>query len=278
MAREFDRKFGDAFLATVPTDPGVYRFLDKDGTTIYVGKAKSLRRRLAQYRLSKRKRKDRRQRKIVAAAATITWEITETDLDACLLEVRLIQKLQPKLNVASAFSFLYPYLGVALDNGKLRIGYTTTASALPAHTLFGAFRSRDVCKEAYFSLLRLLSLVGHREPKRKGDPKPLARHTHDVAFRRVPDDWNDAWRKFFRGESRVALESLAVALLDSPDARARARLIEEDLAALAVFFETEAKPLGRAISATLYEGAYPIPQSERDPLFLRFRALSIPSP
>jgi hypothetical protein len=67
------------------------------------------------------------------------------------------------------------------------------------------------------------------------------------------------------------LESLAVALLDHPAATARRGEIQEDLRALARLFDEEAVMLARARTATGY-AAYPVPQAERDPLFLLARA------
>jgi excinuclease ABC subunit C len=57
--RLFDRKFGAGFLDEVPAAPGVYRFHDADGALFYVGKAANLRRRLGQYRLTGRRKKER---------------------------------------------------------------------------------------------------------------------------------------------------------------------------------------------------------------------------
>jgi len=52
--RIFERKFGTDFLATVPREPGIYRMYDAAGGLFYVGKARNLRRRLAQYRTARR--------------------------------------------------------------------------------------------------------------------------------------------------------------------------------------------------------------------------------
>jgi hypothetical protein len=60
----FDRKFGADFLAGVPSAPGVYHFYDAVGVLLYVGKARDLRRRLGQYRTTRRT--DRRPVTIVA--------------------------------------------------------------------------------------------------------------------------------------------------------------------------------------------------------------------
>ena len=113
--RLFDAKFGRNFLAAVPTAPGVYRFYDGPGALLYVGKAANLRRRLAQYRTAGRKRKERKRRALVTAAARIAWDVCESPLAAALTEIRLIQTLRPRRNVASAFPFLYPYVGIRAE-------------------------------------------------------------------------------------------------------------------------------------------------------------------
>src|SRR5688500_8733930 len=106
--KKFDRKFGVEFLPNLPACPGVYRVLNDEGQTVYVGKAKNLRRRLAQYRNAKRCKAHRKMRSIIGDAAKIEWEIYPSDLEACLQEAKLIQTLRPRWNVAGAFAFLYP--------------------------------------------------------------------------------------------------------------------------------------------------------------------------
>src|SRR5690348_15603957 len=106
--RSFDRKFGADFLASLPDSPGIYLVYDGAGELIYVGKAKNLKRRLAQYRNTQRLKKHRRMRGIVKDATRIETRCAETHLDACLTETQLIQKHRPRWNIASAFPFLYP--------------------------------------------------------------------------------------------------------------------------------------------------------------------------
>jgi len=72
--RIFERKFGTDFLATVPREPGIYRMYDAAGGLFYVGKARNLRRRLAQYRTARRTKKDRKRRTLVRSADRIEWQ------------------------------------------------------------------------------------------------------------------------------------------------------------------------------------------------------------
>jgi GIY-YIG catalytic domain-containing protein len=71
----FERKFGTDFLATVPREPGIYRMYDAAGGLFYVGKARNLRRRLAQYRAARRTKKDRKRRTLVRSADRIEWQV-----------------------------------------------------------------------------------------------------------------------------------------------------------------------------------------------------------
>lgn len=272
--RIFDRKFGADFLAGVPSCPGVYRFYDEAGTLLYVGKARDLRRRLAQYRTTRRIKKDGKRRALVRSAARIVWDVCDSELDASLREIRLIQALRPRENVAGAFPFLYPFIGIHADGIATRFCLTTSPGAFPAFEFHGAFRSRDVTGEAFFSLMRLLRFVGHPIPRRRRQRLALPKHSYVVGFRRLPRDWPAVWSRFLRGASREALEQLVLRLLEHEGARARSAEIQENLRAVKRFFDDEAFELAAAIAATGY-GAYPVPQHDRDALFLEYRQRAV---
>jgi hypothetical protein len=91
-------------------------------------------------------------------------------------------------------------------------------------------------------------------------------------FRRLPRDWPELWTALLRGVSSAALEQLSLRLLDHDGACARSAAVHEDLRAVERFFDDEATALARAIAATGY-GGYPVPQRDRDALFLRYRDL-----
>jgi excinuclease ABC subunit C len=274
--RIFDRKFGADFLAGVPRAPGVYRMYDAAGGLLYVGKARSLRDRLAQYRTARRTRKDRKRRALVRGAQRIEWQACASDLEASLTEIELIQALRPTRNVAGAFPFLYPFIGIQVDGATTRFCLTTSPEAFTGFELHGAFRSRAVTREAFFALMRLLRFVGHPKARRPRDRLSVPRHSHLCAFRRLPPEWPAQWNALLRGASQVALEQLSLRLLEYDGACARSAAIHADLGAVKQFFDDEASTLARAITATGYVG-YPVPQRDRDALFLRYRGSVAPA-
>ncbi len=268
--RLFDEKFGARFLVTVPAAPGVYRLLDAAGALLYVGKAANLRRRLGQYRLTGRRKKERKRRALVKAAARITWEVCESPLAAALAEIRLIQTLRPPRNVASAYPFLYPFVGIAAEGDEVYFCLTTLPAGFPTVLFHGAFRSRDTTRTAFFALMTLLRYVGHPVPRHRCRRLGTARHSVVRGFRRLPADSAAAWGDLLRGESRHALERLALRLVEHAGARARRKETHEALRAIARFFEEEARALARVRAATGFP-LYPVPQQDRDLLFAQCR-------
>jgi hypothetical protein len=271
--RVFDRKFGADFLAGVPCEPGVYHLYDAAGALLYIGKARDLRRRLAQYRTTRRIKKDRKRRGLVRAASRIVWQVCDSELEASLTEIRQIQALRPPKNVAGAFPFLYPFVGIHVDGPETRFCLTTSPEAFPPFGFHGAFRSREVTREAFFALMRLLRVLGHPTPRPRRDRSSTPRHSHVYGFRRLPPDTAETWEALLRGVSREALEGLSLRLLEHAGARARSAEIEEDLRAIGRFFDDETSRLAAAIAATGYSD-YPVPQRERDALFIRWGAPS----
>jgi DNA polymerase III subunit epsilon len=79
-----------------PTRPGVYRFLGRSSEVLYVGRARDLRARLRSYFRSERQRPA--VEAAVAAAESIEWQVTGSELEAALLELRLIRELRPPGN------------------------------------------------------------------------------------------------------------------------------------------------------------------------------------
>jgi hypothetical protein len=271
--RSFDRRFGKELLSAVPKGAGVYRFYDETEVVIYVGKAINLRRRLSQYRNAKRIKKHHKMREIVKHAVRFDWTECSSHLDACLEEARAIQRLRPKWNISGAFHFLYPMIGLRFDGGNLHFCYTTSPDAMAEDVgglleFHGAYRSRYRTREAFFALMELLRFVGHSSPKNKHRSK--VRFSHHYVFRQLPEDWRASWGAFFRGESRDALAELVLALTENAGARRSPKKIQALLNSLAQFWRHEIVPLRKARASSGFLN-YPVPQAERDLIFLRQR-------
>jgi len=269
-ASVFDQKFGEGLLADVGTGPGVYRYADAEGVVIYVGKAKNLRRRLASYRNAGRKKTHRKMRRVVKAAASLSYEHVATEEAALLLENALILELKPALNVDGAFTFLYPAIGVGRTDKHSLLCFTTQPEEYASHGLswYGTFRSRPRAKLAFDALVELLSLIGHKE-KRTALPAHSARRgSRFVGLRQLPPELADSLPCFFAGEDGAFLGALSRALLSKPRARQDAGEVQEKLGALKHFFDRDAVRLRDALRTLGRPGTF-VSGTERDALFIR---------
>jgi excinuclease ABC subunit C len=268
--RAFDEKFGEQFLASVPTSPGVYRYLGADGEVLYVGKAKNLRRRLGNYRNASRKRVHRKMRTLVRLASRLDVEPLESEEAALLREGELIRTLRPPHNVDQAYSFLYPSIGIGYWDKRLVLCLSTSPEAYAESEIefFGCFRSRLRARAAFDALVELLSLLGHREKATRLADLPRQRGSSLVGFRQVPAEAVEALPAFLAGRESALLARMAHLLLAHPRARREAATVQEHFEALSLFFERDAARLAAALRATGTVLRH-VPREERDALFVR---------
>ncbi|MFF5474480.1 excinuclease ABC subunit UvrC [Streptomyces achromogenes] len=104
----------------VPDSPGVYRFRDEHRRVIYVGKAKSLRQRLANY-FQDLANLHPRTRTMVTTAASVEWTVVSTEVEALQLEYSWIKEYDPRFNVKYRDDKSYPYLAVTLNEQFPRV-------------------------------------------------------------------------------------------------------------------------------------------------------------
>lgn len=145
----------DDIVKALPQNPGIYKYLDKAGEIIYVGKAKNLKKRVSSYFV--KNHQSYKTNLLVKKIAAIEYVVTDTENDALLLENILIKKLQPRYNVMLKDDKTYPWL--IIKNEKFPRVFYTRQKIKDGSEYFGPFTS-------VYMLKTLLSLIRQLYPIR----------------------------------------------------------------------------------------------------------------
>src|SRR6185437_130659 len=121
----------------IPTDPGVYRFRDRDGRILYVGKAKNLRARLSNYFAPLRTLHERT-RRMETTAASVEWTVVGSDVEALQLEYMWIQEFSPPFNVRYKDDKSYPFMAITLADEAPHV-IVTRNRRIPGAKYFGPY-------------------------------------------------------------------------------------------------------------------------------------------
>ncbi len=121
----------------IPTDPGVYRFRDRDGRVLYVGKAKNLRARLSNY-FAPLHTLHERTRRMVLTAASVEWTVVSSDVDSLQLEYQWIKEFDPPFNVRYKDDKSYPFMAITLGDEAPRV-IVTRNHRIPGAKYFGPY-------------------------------------------------------------------------------------------------------------------------------------------
>src|SRR5207249_1054131 len=140
-------------VKTFPTTPGVYLMKDAQGTVLYVGKAKNLRSRASHY-FTKAASEDHRTSDLVKLIADVDYLPAETEVDAILLEARLVKDIQPRFNVELKDDKSFPYLQIRVREDFPRVEFTRTPRRKGVR-LYGPFTSAKSLRHAMQVLQRL---------------------------------------------------------------------------------------------------------------------------
>ncbi len=167
-------------LAAVPDQPGVYVYRDADERVLYVGKAKSLRRRVLSYfqaplsapesdvpadPLFARAGQHPKIDDMVARIASLETIVTAGEAEALILEANLVKRHRPPFNVKLRDDKSYPYIAISLDEAYPRV-YFTREQHRRDRLYFGPFSSASKVRET-------LSLIGRIFPSRPCEgPEP----------------------------------------------------------------------------------------------------------
>ncbi|SDB63989.1 Excinuclease ABC subunit C [Flavobacteriaceae bacterium MAR_2010_188] len=140
-------------LKTLPDQPGVYQYFDKDGRILYVGKAKNLKKRVSSY--FNKIQDSGRTRVMVRKIETIKHIVVITETDALLLENNLIKKHQPRYNVMLKDDKSYPW--ICIKNERFPRVFSTRRVIRDGSEYFGPYTSMKTVK----TLLGLIKGLYH---------------------------------------------------------------------------------------------------------------------
>lgn len=129
----------------IPLSPGVYRFSDKHGRVLYIGKAKNLRSRLSNY-FGPLDALNPRTRRMLLLATRLDWTVVATDTESLILEHTWINEMEPPFNVQFRDDKTYPYLAVTLASDAPRLLITRNHNIKGAR-YFGPFPKVWALKE-----------------------------------------------------------------------------------------------------------------------------------
>ena len=198
--------------AGLPTDPGVYHFLDGDDV-LYVGKAVDLRDRVRSYADPR----GERIRRMVDRADGIDVAVTDTETQALLLEANLIKRHQPRYNVRLKDDKSYPLVQLT-DHPVPRIEVTRDPD--PGATVFGPFTDKGRVETAVKALRETYGLRGCSDHKYAGRDRPCL--DFEVGLCSAPctgEIDGDTYRedvesvvRFFEGETGVLTDPLRDAM------------------------------------------------------------------
>jgi excinuclease ABC subunit C len=123
-------------LSTLPDSPGIYQFYDREGMLLYVGKAKSLKKRVSSY-FQKEVHENGKTTVMVRKIADIKTLVVATEMDALLLENSLIKKHQPRYNVNLKDDKTYPW--ICIKNEKFPRIFITRQMIKDGSEYFGPY-------------------------------------------------------------------------------------------------------------------------------------------
>jgi excinuclease ABC subunit C len=143
------------FVHTLPRKPGVYRMIAADGEVLYVGKARSLRSRVAAY--TQPTRLATRLMRMVSATRTMEFAVTDSEAEALLLENNLIKRFRPRFNVLLRDDKSFPYIVIRRDTEWPQLA-KHRGMREPDNEYFGPFASATAVNRTLYALQRAFPL------------------------------------------------------------------------------------------------------------------------
>src|SRR5947207_2311575 len=197
-----------------PSGPGFYRSIDPKGEVLYVGKAKSIRKRITSY--ARMAGHTARIMRMIAATATIEFVSTATETEALLLEANLIKRLRPRFNVLMRDDKSFPYILITAGETPPMIVKHRGARSRPGE-YYGPFASAQAVHRTITALQRAFLIRSCTDAVYESRTRPCLLHqikrcsapcTGEISHTDYADLVREA-KSFLSGKSRAVKEELA---------------------------------------------------------------------
>jgi len=233
-----------SFWKHAPTGPGVYRMIGADGEVLYVGKARSIKKRILSYTAPERQ--SVRISRMVSQTCSMVFVTTETEVEALLLEANFIKQLKPRYNVLLRDDKSFPYILIAGGHAAPRLLKHRGARSAPGD-YFGPFANVGAVTRTLNALQRAFLLRTCPDSYYENRTRPcllyqIKRCSGPCTGEVAPSDYAQLVaeaRDFLSGRSRAIRNRLAV---------------EMSAAAEALEFETAARLRDRISALSTIQG------------------------
>jgi excinuclease ABC subunit C len=244
----------------IPTEPGVYRFRDKQRRVIYVGKAKNLRARLSSY-FQDVGNLHQRTATMVSTAASVEWTVVKTEVEALQLEYSWIKEFDPRFNVKYRDDKSYPWLAVTVGDEFPRVMVGRGAKRKGTR-YFGPYSHAWAIRETVDILLRVFPMRScsngvFKRSQQIGRPcllgyidkcaAPCVGNVSADEHRAIVDDFCE----FMAGRTKPFIKRIEQEMYAASEAEdyERAARLRDDLGAMQKALEKQAVVLGDGADA-----------------------------
>ncbi|OOG37591.1 excinuclease ABC subunit C [Rhodanobacter sp. C06] len=208
---------GKAFVRTLTTSPGVYRYFDAAGELLYVGKAGNLKKRVGSYFL--KPRLEPRIAAMITQIARCDITVTRTEGEALLLESQLIKSLKPRYNIMLRDDKSYPYIYLSGGEDYPRLAFHRGAKNLPGR-YFGPYPSTFAVRESLGLMQKLFKVRQCEDSYFRNRSRPclqyqIGRCTAPCVGLISKEDYANDVRHaemFLEGRSSAVIDELAAAM------------------------------------------------------------------
>ncbi|QEE47310.1 excinuclease ABC subunit UvrC [Rhizobium sp. WL3] len=210
------------FVKRLPNAPGVYRMLNKDGEVMYVGKARSLKKRVSNY--AQGRVHSNRLARMVRDTVHMEFVTTRTEVEALLLEANLIKRLRPRFNVLLRDDKSFPYILITGDSRSPAI-YKHRGARARKGDYFGPFASASAVGRTINSLQRAFLLRTCTDSVFESRTRPCLLYqikrcsgpcTHEISDQDYAGLVGEA-KDFLSGKSQNVKEAMARAMNEAAE-------------------------------------------------------------